>query len=515
MTRNTAVVESVVPYILSKTQHKFPSIREFALNMLATLILEDYLKLRGSLLIYILASTLDPLREIRELSMELVLKYTLEKNEGFMRNCLLECPFVFNGCPCFGQSSISRSNSENVLRGAGQKASRDQIYRHLIKKIDPVYLYNYFCNVSRLAEHIEKSRTLAKSSDEQAAVVDFLFICTEICIVNARHKRSIDKIIKDTQNGEKTLGDDPDREMADAEAAAVAEAGVGQSSKGSRGRKNQPTMANALLAVERIIPHIVQAVELLRTMNAKVFNPIVDKLCMELCQHFEAMFEYAQPREFWAKYVEMAAKAASSVASTPKRQTMAQSKLTATEKCVANVASALVASMPSSKKRAAAEPNQNDSGQYTMDDPDEAGGSGSRSTKKDTPSERQSMSSRHSVRHTRHEATLQTPPGRSLPVDRFSLLAGSRTPLNDEGDGRRTPSGRHTPLHLREQMKKRLTMPTTKRRLIDDDDSDSDSIRSSTSTSGKSCISYVSNSSPKPSTSKAVQPQFVRKRRNI
>lgn len=224
--------------------------------MLATLILEDYLKLRGSLLIYVLASMLDASREIRELSMELVLKYTLEKNDAFMRTCLLECPFVFNGCQCFGPSA-PKSHSENILRGPTKRANRETIYRFLIKKIDSMHLYMYLGNVSRLSEYIEKSATIKKSADEQAAIVDFLFICTDICVANAKHKRTVDKIIKDTQNGEKSTNiDDQEQEMMDAaEAAAAAEAGVNMGpTKATRGgRKNKATMAQALAAVEKVI----------------------------------------------------------------------------------------------------------------------------------------------------------------------------------------------------------------------------------------------------------------------
>lgn len=75
--RNTAVVEAIVPYILMKTQHRYCNVREFAFKTLATLILEDYLKFRGTLLIYILAGILDQQREIKELAIELIMKYTL------------------------------------------------------------------------------------------------------------------------------------------------------------------------------------------------------------------------------------------------------------------------------------------------------------------------------------------------------------------------------------------------------------------------------------------------------
>lgn len=446
--------------------------------MLATLILEDYLKLRGSLLIYILASTLDPLREIRELATELVLKYTLEKNEGFMRNCLLECPFVFNGCPCFGQSTVARTHSENILRGAGKKASRELIYRHLIRKIDAAHLYNYFGNMARLCEHIEKSRTLRKSIDEKAAIVDFIFVCTEVCTANAKHKRAIDKIIRDTQNGEKSaLPVDVDQEMADAEAAAAAEAGVGTSTKTPRGRKNQPTLAQALLIVERVIPHIVQIVEMLIRIDADMFETILEKMCVEMCAHFEAMFEYAQPREFWAKYIELAAKVA---APPPKRTQNRVGSVSANKETSANdqighnggpsTATAATVTESSAKTKASdvehIEADKNDSGQFTMENENEVRSVASERTVNRTPA---------SSRRSRAEKQPKATPSRS-------------TRGNTSSGNRRSKSNR--------------------RNVSSEDDSDNESIVSSVS--AKSSVSYASQRS---TSSKVTTPQFVRKRR--
>lgn len=471
--------------------------------MLATLILEDYLKLRGPLLIYMLASMLDPLREIRELAMELILKYTLEKNEGFMRNGLLECPFLFNGCPCFGQSTVTRPNTENILRGASKISSRNFIYSYLIKKIDETHLYNYFGNISRLAEYIEKSQTLQKSADEQAAIVDFLYICTEICIANAKHKRTVDKIIRDTQNGEKTTGEtDADQEMDDAEAAAAADAGVGPS-KGSRGRKNQPTMAQALTSVERVIPHIVQSVQLLANINGPLFSPILDKMCTEMCGHFEAMFEYAQPREFWSKYVKMAAKAAASAAPTPKRPS-AQSKIADATANRANAA-ATAAQLSSAPLP---ECSQNDSGQFTMEDTDD------RSADRSMPSDSRSMASpsaRPSNRDLRTPSTsAPSPLSRRTPINRRSFCS-ERLATSDDGKSKK-PSGRHTPLHLRTPPARaaRSCTASSSRRLIIDSDSDAESVISSVSSN--SYVSRLSRNSSKSSAKKVVKPGFKRKR---
>lgn len=397
-------MEAVVPYILAKTQHKYTNIREFALNTLATLILEDYLKFRGSLLIYILAAMLDQQREIKELATELIMKYTLEKNDIFLRTCLLECPFVFNACPCFGQSTGSATQSGNILRGPSKKTAREYIYRYLIKKIEPVYLYMYFGNVVRMVDYIDKNDCVATSDDAQAALADFLYVCTEICIANEKHKKNVSKITKES-HGDGATADDAD--PADNDAAI--DAGMAEASgRGRRGKKNIPTIAQALVTVEKSIPHIVAAAKKLTNINEELFKPIIDKMCMEICIHFDVLFEYAHPREFWSKYQENIVKKAPPPSAAPKKTP--QSKQADVDYSPSTSGQA-VAQLPTPSNG-----EENDSGQFTIDDIED-----SQSAK----STGQSLKSTPASRQT---------PGRTAKVVGNLSRAGSRRRIIDSDD---------------------------------------------------------------------------------
>lgn len=362
--RNTAVVETIVPYILMKTQHQYSSIREFALKTLAALILEDYLKFRGTLLVYILAGLLDQQREIKELAVELIMKYTLEKSDIFLRTCLVECPFVFNACPCFGQGNAGLTRSGSILKGPAKQGARQYIYQYLIRKIEPVYLYMYFGNITRLHEFIQRDSTVCTSSDFQSAIVDFLYICSEICIVNEKQKKNLEKIFKETHDGEGIALNDDDEAAAandasDKPAAEPEKKGRG----GGGGKKNQPTLKQSLAAVEKIVPLISSIDTSLRSMNETKFHPILEKLCTNMCIHFESLLEYAQPREFWAPFLKKAKKSAPPPAPRPKKT--AQPKV------------AEVMQPPQSRAPTPAEPaksnkrKENDSGRFTLDDDDD------------------------------------------------------------------------------------------------------------------------------------------------
>lgn len=359
LSRNTAVVEAIVPYILMKTQHQYANIREFALKTLATLILEDFLKFRGTLLIYVLAGMLDTQREIKELAVELIMKYTLEKNEIFLRTCLLECPFVFNGSPCFGQTMSSVSRSGNILKGPMKRPAREYIYRYLIRKVEAVHLYMYFGNVTRLLEHIEKENSMSESLDMQASLADFLYICTEICIANEKQKKNLNKIAKENQNGDEMLEDNELLAMPkDVEGPADGDAD-GTATKGRRGKKNQPTITQALAVVEKIVPLIATIDEKLRPLNPTLYGPVIDRLCTEMCIHFEALLEYGQPRHFWAEYLRMAKKSSSAAANSSRQ--------------VARASTSRAAGVTATRTRSTAtlsrEDEENDSGKFTNEDP--------------------------------------------------------------------------------------------------------------------------------------------------
>lgn len=344
-----------------KTQHKYPSIREFAMKTIATLILEDYLKFRGTLLTFILAGILDPQREIKELAAELIMKYTLEKSDIFLRTCLLECPFIFNGVPCFGQSDSSVSSNRHILKGPARQSAREYIYRYLIRKVEPVYLYMYFGNITRLLEHIEKDRDFDKSKDKLASVADFLYVCTEICIANEKEKKNIAKIVKETHNADGELVNDAEQPVSNENGEAEAEAATTEeTSKGRRGaKKNVPTIAQALVTVEKIVPTIAVLGEKLRSINPS-FGTVIDRLCLQICIHFDTLLEYAQPRKFWSKYQNMTKKSGSAAIISRLTHKTSQAK-------------PLAGSPPPTPKKKVRSLNniENDSGRCTIDDTDD------------------------------------------------------------------------------------------------------------------------------------------------
>lgn len=331
------------------------------MKTLAALILEDYLKFRGNLLVYILAGILDQEREIKELAIELIMKYTLEKSDIFLRTCLLECPFVFNGVPCFGQGTTGLTRSGNILKGSAKRENRQYIYLYLIKKIEPVYLYMHFGYVSRMLEFVKRDPKIADTEDYQSAIADFFFICSEICIANEKQKKNLEKIVKENHNGEGIAVNDDDLATNDPNADKAAE-GVENEKKGRGGKKNVPTLTQSLSTVEKIVPLIASIDEIIRPMNPEMFTPIIDRLCLNMCAHFESLIEYAQPRKYWAKYLSEVKKAQSTANSA--KQTQKKSAAKATKQMqpppVPRVQQPETSRAPGDR--------ENDSGHFTLED---------------------------------------------------------------------------------------------------------------------------------------------------
>lgn len=372
------------------------------MKTLAALILEDYLKFRGALLIYVLAALLDQQREIKELAVELIMKYTTEKSDIFLRTCLVECPFVFNACPCFGQGTSAVTRSGSILKGATKRGAREYIYSYLIRKIEPVHLYMYFGNIARLNECIQKDAELLDSSDFQSAIMDFLFVCSEICVVNEKQKKNLEKIVKENHDGEGIAINDDDEAAAIDKAAttsAAADAGDGEK-KGRGGKKNQPTLKQSLATVEKIVPLISSIDSSLRLVNQTIFQPVLDKFCTNMCIHFESLLEYAQPREFWAPYLKKAKESAPVAA--PKHTKKAPPKVVAeVMQPPCTIPSRSDTPKPSKRK-------ENDSGHFTLDYDDDQSSKRS-SSRAGTTRRCASRASNRTASQSSDMSTVQTP----------------------------------------------------------------------------------------------------------
>lgn len=296
--RQTGVIQTILPYILCKTQHQYYSIRQLAIKMISDLIFEDFLKFRGSLLMYILAATNDEKLEIRLLAIEILLKHCREKNNTLIRSCMFECPFAFNGYTNFLNFGLFKTKDvclDSPVIGTDKQEKRYSIYKFFVLHTDIIYCYQYFEHITLVLEKLKTDETI-KSSTGMQGIRDFLYICEQVCKLKKK------KALKSTS--EATAENHGDDDMDDDDvpvAAAVNVQSKPGDNKRSKGSKNMPTLEQVTVVVEKSIPLFSELYKKLQNIDESFSDPM-DSLCAAICEHFDTIVEYAKPRAFWEKY---------------------------------------------------------------------------------------------------------------------------------------------------------------------------------------------------------------------
>lgn len=95
--KHTSCVEFAMQEVINKLKSSSYEIRAVALRSLRELVMQDYIKMRGRVLLNILTSIVDPYEHISNEASMIVLTFVEEKNKHLLNNCFLESVFVYNG----------------------------------------------------------------------------------------------------------------------------------------------------------------------------------------------------------------------------------------------------------------------------------------------------------------------------------------------------------------------------------------------------------------------------------
>lgn len=301
--KHTSLAETVLPLMLAKTRHDHGPVRRAALQNIAALVIDEFIKFRGSLLVYVLAALLDELPECAELAAELLYKHRAEKNPVILRSCMLECPFVLNGYMYMDNMDMF-SRTESSLRspilGAERQQDRQYVYQFLVDNVEVVYCYMYFENVRIIADKLKHQREQMLQPEGLAAIRDFMYVLTYICRAKDKCKQKVAEPTAETtgttDDALPAADDVPNNAAAvTSSAAVVAAAGRG------RGRNAGPTMEQAQQVIEKVLPQIADLADELCTIDETFIAPF-HLLCTAICDHFVAHTQFAQPRDFWDRY---------------------------------------------------------------------------------------------------------------------------------------------------------------------------------------------------------------------
>lgn len=289
--RHTQLVESVISYVLLKTQSQSDQVRKCAIETLASLVLEDYLKFRGSLLLYVLAATADQKNNIARLSHELIIKYANEKNAILIRSCLRECPFAFNDCKLVENSEMFGSGlcAKSPLKAKADE--RKYIYRFLVHNLEVINCYTYFENFSTIQDRLTR-KDFQKTAEFIESIRDFLYICEHICKSKEIPKsKAVENANEGDEDGDASAG--PSKRPDEAAASALPTT--------SKRNRQQMTLPEAMVVVEKSISRFPELRSILVEKLDANFDQSFDRICFAISEHFGDSIKYF-PHLFWDKY---------------------------------------------------------------------------------------------------------------------------------------------------------------------------------------------------------------------
>lgn len=281
-------MESVISTVLQKTQSEDDQVRKCAIETLASLVLEDYLKFRGSILLYVLAATADKKKNIARLAHELIIKFANEKNAILIRSCLRECPFAFNDCKLVDNSEMFGSDLFLKSPLKSRTDDRRYIYRFLVHNMEVINCYMYFENFSTIKDRITK-KDFKKTTEVVESVQDFLYICEHICKSKEMPKS------KSAENAAENRSDE-DGETTGVKGAVEAATSAPTTNK----RNKQTTLPEAMVVVEKTISRFPELSTTLTELDPN-FKTHFDQICFAIGEHFGDSIKYF-PNLFWDKY---------------------------------------------------------------------------------------------------------------------------------------------------------------------------------------------------------------------
>ncbi|XP_017476696.1 PREDICTED: uncharacterized protein LOC108366748 [Rhagoletis zephyria] len=305
--KHTQIVERIIEHVLAKLSSPYLVNRIETFKCFEKLVLQDQIKLRGSLLLALMATILDDNVELAMRACEFFAEYLSKKNATLFQKCLVECPFVFNEYEDFdGLDSFSDTRIKSPLKGEEKRKSRQLLYNHLMASVDQVNLVLYFGQLKLICEKSQRDSSM-KSAEGIALIKDVLFILKRVCQLAKEQKPSAENKDDDEEN---TKTDDALTEAN--EAAASEQPSTGKSTTNTatsstgrgRGRRRAiVTMPDALVLLEKsliFIPTIYGCFTAQMTDDS--LQKAFDDLGFALAKRFPNLVQYAQPSAFWKKY---------------------------------------------------------------------------------------------------------------------------------------------------------------------------------------------------------------------
>lgn len=183
------------------------TVRSVALNNLNELILQDYVKMRGRVLLNILKLIVDENCQIAAQALYVIQLYVHSKNEKLLKVSLLECVYVFNNYLQHAESDMFPAsevdNEPCDLAGNEPEAfsKRNLIYDFFVDNIDDLSLLKLLKNVNKINAQLSQKKYVECQAGA-GTLIDLLYVFTKMVLVKDRDKARLAKAAASAANDE-------------------------------------------------------------------------------------------------------------------------------------------------------------------------------------------------------------------------------------------------------------------------------------------------------------------------
>ncbi|XP_001357477.2 uncharacterized protein Cap-D3 [Drosophila pseudoobscura] len=293
------ILERNFQCILAKMHSKYAMTRVRTFRCVKDVILSGIIKLKGPILISMLAALVDDSAEVAREADAFFIRYKRLYDKTVFVHCLRESPFYLNGQPYLKGVDPINKRYQSPLKGAKMVKSRRLLYNHIMSTIDEHTLLLYFGQLKLLAEK-SKDEAFVSAPGALAVVQDILFIMRRICYLTKGKGR---------QQGARPDGENSDEGEQESEAPAPApnpstsSAGAAAGAPPARGRGRQRVdLDEPLKQLERCLRYVEETYSNLQSVMSPELQHSFDNLCQALAMRFPSYIDFAQPAKFWQKY---------------------------------------------------------------------------------------------------------------------------------------------------------------------------------------------------------------------
>uniref|UniRef100_A0A182T0B5 Uncharacterized protein n=1 Tax=Anopheles maculatus TaxID=74869 RepID=A0A182T0B5_9DIPT len=298
--RHTSLVDSSISTVIGQLSSPYLAVRSVALNNLNELILQDYVKMRGTVLLNILKLIIDEDDHIAAQAFYVIQLYVNSKNEKLLKVSLLECVYVFNNYLKYAESDMFPAseidNEECDLAGSDERSlqKRCAIYDFFVDNIDDLSLLKLLKNVNKIHQQLTKGRYV-ECSQGVSTLIDLIYVFKCMCSVRSRDKAKLSK-------GVGTMSDETN-----------ADGNEGPSVKRSRlkaahtqSETEMTTIVEKMIAVYHGFQQEVrQYVQKLEPTQMELVDKRLEELALAIAGNFRALVEFAKPMNFWRSLLKL------------------------------------------------------------------------------------------------------------------------------------------------------------------------------------------------------------------